>query len=174
MAGLGTRRPIALAIERLSIPDGAIVLVDEIEHGLEPHRIRHALKILRASVTATSTQKKWSCAAHLEPRARAAVEAHAAVVGARLALSDAGRRPRAGPGHTSESTAVGLLTRRACVAGAAREGGSSAALQAPASGFGLDARARCALATVEGVAASADRTQLAHTPEPREWLDQKS
>jgi ABC-type transporter Mla maintaining outer membrane lipid asymmetry ATPase subunit MlaF len=50
LAGLGTRRLIALAIERLSIPEGAIVLVDEVEHGLEPHRIRQALKFLRDSV----------------------------------------------------------------------------------------------------------------------------
>lgn len=47
LAGLGTRRLVALAIQQLSIPDGAIVLIDELEHGLEPHRIRHALKVLR-------------------------------------------------------------------------------------------------------------------------------
>ncbi|WP_394845219.1 ATP-binding protein [Pendulispora brunnea] len=50
MAGLGSRRLVALAVERLSIDDGAIVLIDEIEHGLEPHRIRHALKVLRTAV----------------------------------------------------------------------------------------------------------------------------
>lgn len=47
LSGLGTRRLVALAVQRLAIPDGAIVLVDEIEHGLEPHRIRHALKVVR-------------------------------------------------------------------------------------------------------------------------------
>ena len=50
MAGLGTRRLAALAIQRASVPAGAIVLVDEIEHGLEPHRIRHTLKVLRDAV----------------------------------------------------------------------------------------------------------------------------
>ncbi len=47
MSGLGSRRLTALAVERLSIAEGAIVLVDELEHGLEPHRIRHAIKVLR-------------------------------------------------------------------------------------------------------------------------------
>lgn len=50
LAGLGTRRLVALAIQQMSIADGCIVLVDELEHGLEPHRIRHALKLLRAAV----------------------------------------------------------------------------------------------------------------------------
>lgn len=59
MAGLGTRRLVALAIERLSIPDGAIVLIDEVEHGLEPHRIRHALKIVRASVAPNPAKNRF-------------------------------------------------------------------------------------------------------------------
>lgn len=47
LAGLGTRRLVSLAIQRLSVPTGAIVLIDELEHGLEPHRIRGALKALQ-------------------------------------------------------------------------------------------------------------------------------
>ena len=47
LAGLGTRRLVSLAIQRISVKAGAIVLIDEVEHGLEPHRIRHALKVLR-------------------------------------------------------------------------------------------------------------------------------
>ena len=46
-AGLGTRRLTALAIQRAAVPEGAIVLIDEIEHGLEPHRIRRLLRNLR-------------------------------------------------------------------------------------------------------------------------------
>jgi ABC-type multidrug transport system ATPase subunit len=53
LAGLGTRRLASLAVQRMSVKDGAIVLIDEIEHGLEPHRIRHALKVLRDSVGGT-------------------------------------------------------------------------------------------------------------------------
>ena len=53
LAGLGTRRLASLAIQRLSVKEGAIVLIDEIEHGLEPHRIRHALKVLRDSIGGT-------------------------------------------------------------------------------------------------------------------------
>ncbi len=57
LAGLGSRRLAALATQRLSVPSGAIVLIDEIEHGLEPHRIRHALKVLRDALTADPNAK---------------------------------------------------------------------------------------------------------------------
>lgn len=49
-AGLGTRRLAALALQAASVPAGAVVLVDEIEVGLEPHRLRHLLRLLRARV----------------------------------------------------------------------------------------------------------------------------
>jgi hypothetical protein len=50
MRGLGSRRLIALALQALSVKDGAITLVDEIETGLEPHRIRDIIrKIQQAS-----------------------------------------------------------------------------------------------------------------------------
>ncbi|MEX2623974.1 MAG: AAA family ATPase [Acidimicrobiia bacterium] len=47
-AGLGSRRLAALAVQRRSFREGAIVLIDEIEAGLEPHRLRHLLRTLRA------------------------------------------------------------------------------------------------------------------------------
>jgi hypothetical protein len=52
LAGLGTRRLVALAVQQMSIPEGAVVLIDEFEHGLEPHRIRHTLKVLRDALSA--------------------------------------------------------------------------------------------------------------------------
>jgi hypothetical protein len=51
LSGLGTRRLVALAVQQMSIPEGAVVLIDEIEHGLEPHRIRHTLKVLRKGLS---------------------------------------------------------------------------------------------------------------------------
>lgn len=48
LAGLGTRRLATLAIQKSAIAEGAIVLVDEIEHGLEPHRIIGAISQLKA------------------------------------------------------------------------------------------------------------------------------
>jgi len=57
MSGLGTRRLTALAIQRLSVPEGSIVLIDELEHGLEPHRIRHALKKLKDQVERTGENR---------------------------------------------------------------------------------------------------------------------
>lgn len=46
--GLGSRRLATLAIQKSAITEGAIVLVDEIEHGLEPHRVMGAISQLRA------------------------------------------------------------------------------------------------------------------------------
>lgn len=47
LAGLGTRRLATLGIQKSAIAEGAIVLVDEIEHGLEPHRIIGAISQLK-------------------------------------------------------------------------------------------------------------------------------
>jgi len=57
LAGLGTRRLAVLGIQRAAISDGAIVLVDEIEHGLEPHRIIGAIAMLKWTIaTATAAR----------------------------------------------------------------------------------------------------------------------
>lgn len=53
-AGLGTRRLLATALQHESTTEGGITLVDEFEHGLEPHRIRALLRALRQS----SSQEK--------------------------------------------------------------------------------------------------------------------
>jgi len=48
-SGLGNQRLIALAVQSLAFPEGAIVLIDEVEVGLEPHRICHLLRKLKAA-----------------------------------------------------------------------------------------------------------------------------
>lgn len=47
LTGLGSRRLIALGIQLSCVEEGSLLLIDEIEHGLEPHRIRHLLKHLQ-------------------------------------------------------------------------------------------------------------------------------
>lgn len=47
LAGLGTRRLATLAVQRAAVAEGAVVLVDELEQGLEPHRILAAMSQLR-------------------------------------------------------------------------------------------------------------------------------
>jgi hypothetical protein len=47
--GLGSRRLVALALQWMAVTEGAIVLVDEVEHALEPHRLRHLLRVLRTA-----------------------------------------------------------------------------------------------------------------------------
>lgn len=49
LAGLGTRRLATLAIQKSAIAEGAIILIDEIEHGLEPHRIIGAISQLKSA-----------------------------------------------------------------------------------------------------------------------------
>lgn len=49
MAGLGSRRLAALAIQAAAVREGAILLIDEIEAGLEPHRIGTVLRTLKNS-----------------------------------------------------------------------------------------------------------------------------
>lgn len=44
--GLGTRRLVSLALQSLALREGTLVLIDEIEQGLEPHRLRHLLQLL--------------------------------------------------------------------------------------------------------------------------------
>lgn len=48
--GLATRRLLSLALQGRAIAGGAIVLIDEVEHGLEPHRLRHLLGVLSSAV----------------------------------------------------------------------------------------------------------------------------
>jgi hypothetical protein len=51
-SGLGSRRLNALALQTLSVESGACLLVDEVEHGLEPYRLRHLLReLMRAPGT---------------------------------------------------------------------------------------------------------------------------
>lgn len=54
--GLGTRRLISLAIQEKAFTAGEILLVDEIEYGLEPHRLHHLLRHLRRRVNADKGQ----------------------------------------------------------------------------------------------------------------------
>lgn len=46
-AGLGTRRLLSMAMQREVGKAGGITLVDEVEYGLEPHRIRHLVRTLQ-------------------------------------------------------------------------------------------------------------------------------
>lgn len=48
-SGLATRRLVAFGLQAGAIPEGGIVLIDEVENGLEPHRLRHLLDVLRPS-----------------------------------------------------------------------------------------------------------------------------
>ena len=52
-AGLGTRQLVALALQQAGIKGGSAVLIDEVEHGLEPHRLLYLMQSLRQAVSET-------------------------------------------------------------------------------------------------------------------------
>lgn len=54
-SGLGTRRLTLLAVQREIASTGGVVLIDELEHGLEPYRVRRLLReLLNPTVTKPS------------------------------------------------------------------------------------------------------------------------
>lgn len=54
-SGLGTRRLLAVAMQREAAAASGLTVVDEFEHGLEPHRIRRLLRVLRGKPPETQT-----------------------------------------------------------------------------------------------------------------------
>ncbi len=44
--GLGTRRLMSIGLQLAGVEDGSILLIDEIEQALEPHRLKHVLRKL--------------------------------------------------------------------------------------------------------------------------------
>ena len=57
-SGLGTRRLLGLAIQSLAVAEGAVLLIDEIESGLEPHRLRHLIRLLRDATSRSSEDRE--------------------------------------------------------------------------------------------------------------------
>jgi putative ATP-dependent endonuclease of OLD family len=54
--GLGTRRLLAIGAQLQAMQEGAVVLIDEIEHALEPHRIKHLIRTLTKLIGGGSGQ----------------------------------------------------------------------------------------------------------------------
>ncbi len=49
LSGIGTQRLLAIALQLAAVEEGGIGLIDEIEYGLEPHRIYQLLRILMST-----------------------------------------------------------------------------------------------------------------------------
>lgn len=54
-AGLGTSRLLTMGLQHEAGRTGGITLIDEIEHGLEPHRVRRLLHVLRTGIRLQET-----------------------------------------------------------------------------------------------------------------------
>ena len=52
--GTGSRRLVAMAVQGSSVDEGAVLLIDEIERGLEPFRLRHVLQIIARALRSGS------------------------------------------------------------------------------------------------------------------------
>lgn len=50
LKGKGTRRLISIAIQRILAKAGGIVLIDEVEQGLEPDRVKNLVRILKSNI----------------------------------------------------------------------------------------------------------------------------
>ena len=48
--GLGSRRLLAIAAQLQCVSQGSVMLIDEIEAALEPHKIKHLLRVLKSKV----------------------------------------------------------------------------------------------------------------------------
>lgn len=55
--GLGTKRLAALAIQQCGIGQNSVLLIDELEHGLEPHRLRLLLEKISQSTGGTERKE---------------------------------------------------------------------------------------------------------------------
>jgi len=137
-SGLGTRRLVALAIQRALVKEGAIVLVDELEYGLEPHRIRHLVRVLRRGVHGPHGEHATEAMASGQVvftthSAHALVELDAAEV--RVVRTEAGetevQKPEPGLQGIMRSEPEGLLGRRLVVCEGATEVGMCWGMEAP-------------------------------------------
>lgn len=54
--GLGSRRLTSLSIQEQAVEGGSIVVIDEVEHGLEPHRLAHVLRHLKSQTSTSGVQ----------------------------------------------------------------------------------------------------------------------
>jgi hypothetical protein len=90
-AGLGTSRLLTTALQHEASRAGGITLIDEIEHGLEPHRVRRLLQVLRTGhrLDGAATQVTASEAGSIPTdRNQVFVTTHAAVALAELDPAD--------------------------------------------------------------------------------------
>lgn len=54
--GLGSRRLTSLAIQENALPGRSVVAIDEVEHGLDPHRLVRLVRYLRSRAAASGLQ----------------------------------------------------------------------------------------------------------------------
>ncbi len=77
-SGLGTKRIVLSALQHEAVEGGAIFLVDEIEHGLEPHRIHRLINVLREGPRNLSNPEGGKCDSGF--RGQAIMTTHSPVV----------------------------------------------------------------------------------------------
>jgi putative ATP-dependent endonuclease of the OLD family len=107
--GLGSRRLTSLAIQDSAISGESILAIDELEHGLDPHRLVHLLRYLRAKATEDSIQVFLTTHSPLAVSTLDASEMQ--VIRSELGTTTATRVP-AELQITDQDTAQGLMRER--------------------------------------------------------------
>lgn len=59
--GLGTQRLMSIGLQLTGIEDGSILLIDEIEQALEPHRLKHVLRKLCEKTKSSEKSQEKKC-----------------------------------------------------------------------------------------------------------------
>lgn len=87
-AGLGTRRLTLLAVQREVAKAGGVVLVDEVEHGLEPFRVRRLLReLLKPTPSAAPTLPSKKTAVPADDTRQVFITSHSAIALTELTAS---------------------------------------------------------------------------------------
>lgn len=127
-AGLGTRRLAGAALQLKAFADRATILLDEVEFGLEPHRLRHLLlKLKRRQANSKGqvflTTHSPQVVDFLDVEDLNVVRCDDGVVSVRRVPSELAGRNRGWPGKTLAQCPSALLSRRIVVGEGATEAG---------------------------------------------------
>lgn len=116
-SGLGTRRLVCVAMQSAGAADAGVTLIDEVEHALEPHRIRQMLDVIR---TKTTVNQQVILTSHSSIVVEELGAAHLAVVESRRGVTTATNIPL-GLQSVVRAGAECLLSRRVVVCEGATE-----------------------------------------------------
>lgn len=155
--GQGTRRLTALGLQLVNEGKASMLLIDEIEHALEPFRLRHLVRTLRARVTSADAGAKQAlCTTHSNIAVEQfnAAELHVVRRDSGSGTVTITAVPDSLQGHVRKH-AEAFLARRLVVCEGSTEAGTVVALDDPIEGVTAAALANHGAVVVPGGGSSA-------------------